>query len=158
MCIRDSKSPLHHQEGAPAPSATTVVSPCRLQETVHYRIIRAEFSTAMQLKLAPIDTSELLGKQTARTLRNSRRREAERLAGVMFSYVPTHHWLVAGFCHRLLASLETRRSNKALSKKKTAALFASSPCPIIPYDVGVAHDGSLTYRSPLGKVGASHPG
>ena len=106
--------------------------------------------------------SSLAARQSARTVVFARHREAYCLAWTMFCHVPRRTWMVLSFCYRLRTRAMTseravaRRAAEAL-RARVLELRAAPPQPLTSYDVGVAEDGSLLYRSERGAVSSDHP-
>ena len=145
------------------------LSPCKQpvftgtsSQVVCLSILRTELADALELSNAQVDRSELRPRQAARTVVYARRREASRLAWTMLCHVPQRIWIALSFCYRLRARAVA--SDEAIARRARSAvqavvleLYASPPSPMTSFDVGVAHDNSLLYRSACGIVKPDHP-
>ena len=132
------------------------------EQTAVCAMLRSELADAVALVRAPVSKADLARHQTQRTVTFARRREACRLAWVMLCHVPRRVYMVLSFCYRLRARAEA--SEHAVARRAATArcecvlaLRAAAPNPLTAYDVGVAEDGGLLYRSAHGAVSATHP-
>jgi len=142
----------------PPPDSVPTVS----EQIVCLSIVRAELAAALALLLSPVASSNLGRRQSVRTVMYARRREACCLAWVMLRHVPRHVWMALSFCYRLRARAtvsERATARRAMEARRARVLElrTASPSPLTSYDVGVAEDGSLLYRSALGVVSSTHP-
>ena len=103
----------------------------------------------------------LSAPQTKRTATHAAAGRARAAAGRMFAAVPVHIWAAldtAYRLHRRAAASPTAAARRAASarRERILAIRASSPQPIISFDVGSV-DGELLYRSELGVISKLHP-
>ena len=80
----------------------------------------------------------------------------------MLCHVPRGTWLLLSLCYRRIARYEAServiaRRAAALGRLRVRELRAARPTPLTSFDVGVAPDGSLLYRSNRGVVSSAHP-
>ena len=103
----------------------------------------------------------LSAPQTKRTATHAAAGRARAAAGRMFAAVPIHIWAALDTAYRLrrrAAASPTAAARRAASarRERILAIRASSPQPIISFDVGSV-DGELLYRSELGVISKLHP-